>query len=57
MAFRVTAPPAARSWARVADTVSTAVVRATEAPTATLLPWVAPVATVVRELVWLASAS
>ena len=57
VAFRVTSLPASRFRARVADTVSTAVVRANEAPTATLLPWVAPVAVVVMAVVWLASAS
>ena len=57
VAFRVTAPPAARFRSTVAVTVSVVVVRAREAPTATLLPWVWPVATVVTELVWVASAS
>ena len=48
------APPADRLRVMVAVTVSVAVVSAREAPTATLPPWVWPVAVVATVLVWVA---
>ena len=54
LALTLTDPPAARSRFTDAATVSVAAVSARDAPTATLLPWVVPLAVVLTLAVWLA---